>query len=79
MSPREEKRLRIKIPNALLSDAAMVRVLDGFFGRENYVYDPEADLWVASDRDHIGPGRGFIVVQRGCDWRKIVIPEGALQ
>lgn len=79
MSPRQEKHLRDKIRKGLLTDEAMVRVLDGFFGRDNYSYDSEADVWVAPDRDHVGAGRGFIVIERGCDWRKIVIPSAVLQ
>jgi hypothetical protein len=38
MSPRQEKHLRDKIRKGLLTDEAMVRVLDGFFGRDNYSY-----------------------------------------
>jgi hypothetical protein len=79
MSPRKEKRLRNKIREALLTDEAMVRVLDDFFGRDNYSYDPEADVWVAPDRDHIGPGRAFFIFQRGCDWRRIILSGAALQ
>jgi hypothetical protein len=79
MSPLEEKRLRNKSRGTLLTDEAMVRVLDGFFGRDNYVYDQESDVWVAPDRYHTGLGRAFIVIERGCDWRKIVIPPVVLQ
>ena len=79
MTAREEKRLRDNIHKALLTDEAMVRELDRFFGRENYVYDPAADLWVTPDQDHIGPGRAFLVIQRGFEWRKIVIPSAVLQ
>jgi hypothetical protein len=79
MSPLEEKRLRNKIRGTLLTDEAMVRVLDGFFGRDNYVYDQESDVWVTPDRNHIGPDRAFLVIQRGFEWRKIVIPDAALQ
>jgi hypothetical protein len=38
--------LRNKIRKALLTDEAMVRVLDDLFGRENYAYDPQNDVWV---------------------------------
>jgi hypothetical protein len=76
---REEKRLRNKIHEALLTDEAMVCILDDLFGRENYAYDPQNDVWVTPDRDHDGPGRFFIVVQRGGDWRKVVIPAAVLQ
>lgn len=57
----------------------MTRFLDGLFGRENYTYDLQNDVWVTPDRDHRGSGRGLIVVQRGGDWRKVVIPTAALQ
>jgi hypothetical protein len=79
MTPREEKRLREKIRNALLTDDAMVRELDRSFGRENYTYDQESDVWITPDRNHVGPGRAFLVIQRGFQWRKIVIPEAVLQ
>jgi hypothetical protein len=70
---------RNKIRKALLTDAAMGRFLDDLFGRENYAYDSQNDVWVAPDRDHDGPGRGFIVVQRGGNWKKVVPPTTVLQ
>jgi hypothetical protein len=79
MTARKANRRRNKIRDALLSDEAMVRLLDHLFGRENYAYDPECDVWITLDQDHIGPGRGFIVVQRGGDWRRIVLSGSALQ
>jgi hypothetical protein len=79
MSPREEKRLREKIRRRCLTDEGMVHALDLMFGRENYAYDPEADLWVSPDRDYIGPGRGFIVVERGGNWFKAVLPPAVVQ
>jgi hypothetical protein len=79
MSPRAEKRLRNKIRKALLTDEAMIRLLDDLFGPENYTYDPRCDVWVTPDHDHTGPGRGFIVVQRGGDWQKVVLPTAVLQ
>jgi hypothetical protein len=79
MSPREEKSLRQKIRKALLTDEAMVRFLDDQFGRGNYTYDPEADLWVAADRDRGGAGRGFILMRRGGLWRRIVLSGSAIQ
>jgi hypothetical protein len=78
MSPREEKRLQNKIRKSLLTDEAMVRELDCFFGRENYSSDQQNDVWVTPDRNHIGQGRAFLVIQRGFEWRKIVIPEAVL-
>jgi hypothetical protein len=79
MSPRAEKRLRNKIRKALLTDEAMVRFLDDLFGRENYAYDPPADVWVAADPDYTGPGRGFVIIERGGDWQKVVLPPLVLQ
>ena len=79
MSPLAEKRLRNKMRNALLTDEGMVRFLDDLFGREKHAYDPQNDVWVTLDRDHTGPGRGFIVVQRGGAWKKLVVPVGVLQ
>jgi hypothetical protein len=79
VSPREEKRLRNKIRDTLRTDHAMVRFLNDLFGAGNYVYDQKTDVLVAPDNDHAGPGRGFIVIERGGDWRKIVIPEAVLQ
>jgi hypothetical protein len=75
----EEKRLRNRVRDGLQSDEAMIRLMDGMFGRKNYTYDPEVDVWVAVDRDHAGPGRGFILVGRGGDWRRTVISGSALQ
>ena len=39
MNAREEKRLRNKIREALLTDQAMVRFMDNLFGRDNYSYN----------------------------------------
>ena len=79
MNAHEEKRLRNKIREALLTDQAMVRFMDNLFGRDNYSYDSEADVWVTGDPDHVGPGRGLTIIQRGGAWRKIVIPQAVLQ
>jgi hypothetical protein len=79
MSPRAETRLRNKIRKALATDEGMIRFLDDLFGRENYAYDPANDCWVMPDRDHTGPGRGFIVVQRGGNWFKAVLPAAVVQ
>jgi hypothetical protein len=79
MSPREEKRFRNKIREGLQSDEAMIRFMDNLFGRDNCVYDPEVDAWVARDKDHSGPGRSFIMVQRGGLWRKIILSGSVLQ
>ena len=79
MTAREEKRLRDKIRNALLTDEGMVRFLDDLFGRNNYSYDPTADLWIAPDADYVGDGRGMLVIERGGNWFRAVIPAGVLQ
>jgi hypothetical protein len=79
MSPREEKRLRDKIRNALLTDEGMVQAPDLVFGPRNYAYDPANNCWVSPDRDYTGPGRGFIVMERGGDWFKAVIRPDVLQ
>jgi hypothetical protein len=79
MSPREEKRQRSKIRNALLTDENMVRALDDLFGPGNYAYDQESDVWVSPDRDYTGPDRGFIVVERGGNWFKAVLPPAVVQ
>jgi hypothetical protein len=79
MTAREEQRLRTKIRKALLTDEAMVKILDLLFGEGNYTYDQKNDVWVTPDRDYTGPGRGFIVVQRGGDWEKVVLPAAVLQ
>lgn len=75
---REEKRLRNKIRKTLLNDDAMVCILGDLFGRKYYAYDPQNDVWVTPDRDHDGLGHSFIVVQRGGDWRKVVLPPTVL-
>lgn len=57
----------------------MQRFMDDMFGAGNHTYDPEADLWVASDPDYVGPGTGLILVKRGGIWQKIVLSGSALQ
>jgi hypothetical protein len=57
----------------------MARFLTQLCGPDNWVYDERADVWVVSDTRHDGPGRGFLVLQRGGDWYSIVIPDERLQ
>ena len=71
--------LRSEIRKALFTDEAMGRFLDDMFGCGNYSRDPEADLWIAKDTEYVGEGRGLIVIKRGGDWYKIVIPSDVLQ
>jgi hypothetical protein len=73
------KKDRAQINDALMGDDAMSHLMIDLFGRGNYTYDAEADLWVAIDRDYAGKGRGFVVVERGGNWFKAVIPAEVLQ
>ena len=79
MSRDEKQRIRAKICDALMTDEAMTRFMDDLFGRENYVFDADADIWVASDPDHHGEGTGLILVKRGGIWQKIVLAQSVLQ
>jgi hypothetical protein len=79
MSPREEKRWREKIRENLQTDEAMIEFLDKTFGRENYTYDTEADIWVVVDPDYAGDGRGLILFKRGGIWQKMVLAQSVLQ
>lgn len=64
---------------ALMGDAAMGHFMQDVFGRGNYVFDPDGDVWVAVDKDYSGDGRGFVVVERGGNWFPAVIPAGSVQ
>jgi hypothetical protein len=63
----------------LSTDAGMARFLDAVAGPGNWFYDPSDDVWVTPNSKHSGPGRGFLVVQRGGDWFYAVIPAEKLQ
>ena len=43
-----------------------------------WVYDDHADLWIVRDKKHTGPGRGFLLIERGLRWRSVVIPDEAV-
>jgi hypothetical protein len=55
--------------------AGMTRLLDELVGRGNYTYDPVADVWVTPNPDYTGPGRGFILLQRGGFYSTVVLPD----
>jgi hypothetical protein len=67
-----------RIHRWLRTDHGMAHFMDECHGAGNWSYDRDADVWVAPDRRHVGPGRGFYVVQRGGDWRAVVLPERVL-
>jgi hypothetical protein len=79
MTRDEEQRLQNKIRKALMTDEGMIHFLDDIFGSGNYSHDRHADVWVVVDQDYIGSGRGFVVIERGGDWFKAVIPPDVLQ
>jgi hypothetical protein len=60
------------------TDTGMQRVLNDFFGVGGWAYDSSEDVWVAPDKDYKGPGRGFIVIRRGCSWFTAVLPDETL-
>jgi hypothetical protein len=76
--PPLSKSQRRRIIRWLHTDVGMERFLDRFVGPGEWVYDPDADVWVVPDRDYTGSGRALLVVQRGGDWRRVVLPEEAL-
>lgn len=75
---RVPRALKRKIKQRLATDEGMASFMDDLFGALGWTRDAEADVWVAIDKDYTGPGRGFIVVQRGGDWFKAVIPDEKL-
>jgi hypothetical protein len=56
------------------TDEGMARFLDALFGAGTWTYDPSEDVWVVPDPKHVGPGRGFVIVERGGTWFKAVLP-----
>jgi hypothetical protein len=67
-----------QMQRATLTDVGMARFLNGLFGDGGWTYDRMEDVWLAPDRRHRGPGRGFLVIQRGGNWRAIVVLDRAL-
>ena len=53
--------------------AEINRFLDRRVGRKNYVRDTAEDVWIVTDDDHSGEGRGFHVVSRDGAWERVVI------
>jgi hypothetical protein len=63
---------------ALSTDEGMNRFLDDLIGPGNYVYDPAADVWVTPDESYTGPGRAFIVMERGGYFSRTALPDAVL-
>jgi hypothetical protein len=73
-STKDEKRIRAELRSRLMGDAEMARFLDALFGVGTWAYDADEDVWVTPDTKHSGPGRVFIVVERGGNWFKAILP-----
>lgn len=72
---RNQQRILGKLRKRLSTDEGMAKFLDALFGAGSWRYDAAEDVWVIPDKDYTGPGRGFVVVKRGGDWFRAVIPE----
>ena len=70
--------VRSELQKALSTNEGMNRYLDNLLGAGNYVYDPDGDVWITPDESHEGPGRGFIIMERGGYFSKAVLPEATL-
>ena len=75
---RYRKAVANRLQELLQTDEGMARFLDDLFGVGSYIFDPESDVWVVPDKDHCAPGRGFIIVERGGNWFKSVLPDAVL-
>lgn len=64
---------------ALRTKAGMARFLTRLCGADGWAYDEREDCWIVVDDQHNGPGHGYLVVQRGGNWRAIVIPDEVVQ
>jgi hypothetical protein len=73
------RKTRAPINDYLMGDDAMTHFMIDIFGRGNFTFDPATDVWVAVDPDHVGEGRGFVIVERGGSWFHAVIPPEVLQ
>ena len=54
-------------------------LLDRLFGAGNYYFDPIEQLWNTPDRQHRGPGRGFLCIRPDGRWFKACLPEEDVQ
>lgn len=71
LTPRQVAALR----QMLSTNAGMARFLNELFGPSRWTCDPAEDVWVVAEAEHQEPGRrGFLVVQRGGDWFRAVVP-----
>ena len=43
------------------------------------VYDDDQDLWIVPDREHTGPGFGFIAIRSDRSWFTGVVPPEVFQ
>lgn len=67
-----------RIKAALQTDEAMAKFLDKLFGPNGWTYDAAEDVWVTPDTKYVGPGRGFVIIQRGGDWFRAVLPNSEM-
>lgn len=70
---------KMRVLEARLRAMPMNLFLDRVFGPGKATYDPRADLWIAANPRHTGPGFGFIAIRRDKSCFCGVIPPGALQ
>ena len=63
----------------LATDEGMAEFLTCCFGTKGWVYDRDADRWVAPDLTYGGPGRRFWVIRRGGDWKRATLRPDVLQ
>ena len=54
-------------------------LLDRLFGAGNHYFDPIERLWITPDRQHRGPGRGFLCIRPDGSWFKACLPEEDVQ
>ena len=61
-----------------LTNEGSAEFLNATLGPDGWSCDASQDAWIAPDKRHTGPGRGFYVVQRGGKWHTTVVPEAVL-
>jgi len=70
---------QLKTLERRLAAMPMETFLARVFGPGEVVYDAATDLWIARDKNHRGPGFGFIAIHRDKSCFTGVVPAELLQ
>ena len=76
MMNRQQRRERERMTRQLRAHIArhgIEPVLDKMFGPGSWRYDPDEELWIVPDTQHVGPGRSYYCVRANGDAIAVIL------